>query len=149
MKYRILVISILASFMFACSGEKVEKEIVSTFSNGNPMHEKYFKWVGNDEVLLKEIRYFANGVKESETQYNEKGQKHSTVTNWHDNGEKWLEETYVNGVKEGDFIEWYKSGKKSFKGNYKNGIPDGTWTFWDENGEKISTKNYKDGKPVE
>ncbi len=149
MKYKLLIISILTSFLFACSGEKVEKEIVSTFSNGNTMYEKYFRWVGNDEVLLKEIRYYATGTKESETEYNTRGERHGKVISWHDNGQKWLEEDYENGIKNGVFIEWYKSGKKSFKGNYKDGLPDGKWIFWDEDGEKISTKIYKDGEPVE
>lgn len=149
MKSKLLIISILISLLFACSGDKVEKEVESTFSNGNPMHEKYYKWVGNDEVLLKEIRYYATGQKESETKYNRDGKIDGKLISWYDSGQKWLEETYENGVKNGAFIEWYKSGKKSFKGNYKDGLPDGKWIFWDENGKKISTKNYKDGVPVD
>lgn len=133
----------------SCKSEVVEKEVVSTYPKGEPMIENIYKWVGNDRVLIREIHYYSNGVKEIEGEYNENAKKHGKWTYWHEGGQIWIEENYKDGVKNGTYTEWYKSGKKNFQGKYKNGLASGKWTFWDEHGKKIYSKNYKDGKPID
>ena len=144
-----IVLILFAIFLFSCAEEELKEVVISTYVDETPMVTNLSKWVGNEQIVVKEIRYFPNGEKEAEICFNDEGQIHGTTIYWHDNGEKWLEENYVNDVKSGDFIEWYKSGKKSFQGTYKNGLPDGKWTFWDENGKKMSSIKYKNGKKIE
>ncbi len=129
---------------FSC-GESLDKEVVTTYPNGIPMKEHYYRWRGNTRELVKEIRYFQDGSKEIEGQWSD-GKKHGTWEYWHrETGEKWLHETYKNGLLNGKVTEWYKSGEKNYEGVYKNGKPDGKWSFWDENGNKIKTAVYENG----
>ena len=97
------IISIILLSMNSC-GEKTEKEIVSRYPNGTPQKINHFIWKGNEKVILKEIRFYANGEKELEGEYNEEYKRDGKWTYWYENGIKWSEGTFKNGLSHGDFI---------------------------------------------
>jgi antitoxin component YwqK of YwqJK toxin-antitoxin module len=62
------------------------------------------------------------------------------------NGQKWLEEHYVNGKLNGLLTAWHDNGQKSSEHHYVDGELDGLSTNWSENGQKFSESHYVDGK---
>jgi antitoxin component YwqK of YwqJK toxin-antitoxin module len=60
-------------------------------------------------------------------------------------GEKYTEENYVNGVKNGKSIVYYKSGGMQRSVSYKNGLRDGFHITYFENGIKARAKSFKQG----
>jgi len=141
---QITFLVLLVLFTIGCSGN-LQKEAELTYPDGTPLKEVFYTYVGNKKTIVKEIRYFPNGIKELEGSFDEHGNKDGKWIYYYDSGKKWLEENYKSGKKNGRFVEWYLSGKKSFEGNYKNGFADGKWTFWNENGEKLKSVMYKNG----
>jgi len=127
--YKFLLLIIFSLTLFSCE-EKVEEEVTGRYPNGLPMKVNYFKWEGNDKVILKEVRYYQNGEKEIEGEYKD-SKKDGKWTYWYDNGKKWSEGYFKNGLSDGHFTIWYKSGKKNYEAEYKEGKPHGKWVFFD------------------
>ena len=69
-------------------------------------------------------------------------------TQWHGNGQKWLEGTFKDGEPDGPFTQWYGNGQKEMSASGKDGNEDGLATYWYENGQKELEAIYKDGEEV-
>ena len=124
--------------MISCA-EKLEKKIVSTYPNGTPMVVNYIKDVHGKKIISKETRFFPNGEKSSEGEWNGESQKTGTWKQWFPNGKKWIVENYKDGKKDGESIVWVNNGNKLYEGEFKDDKASGTWKYYDENG-KISKK---------
>ncbi|GAB4301517.1 MAG: hypothetical protein Kow0068_24420 [Marinilabiliales bacterium] len=138
---------IMLIMLIAC-GEKLEKQIDSSYPSGLPSKVSYYKWVGDKKVVVKEIRYYTNGEKEVEGEYNDLHQKEGKWTYWYENGKKWSEGTFKNGLSDGKFTIYYQSGKKNYEASYKQGVPHGEWIFYDEYGKKYKKVIFKNGEKV-
>lgn len=125
----LIMILMLSSLIFSCT-EKLEEDIVGRYPNGIPMKINYYKWQGDDKIILKETRFYQNGEKEIEGEYQD-SKKHGKWTYWYDNGKKWSEGHFKDGLSDGHFTIWYKSGKKNYEAEYKEGKPHGKWIFYD------------------
>ena len=142
------VFIIISVFMLFACGKPLENEVINSYSDGTPSKVIYFKWVGDNKVIMKESKYYFNGKIQEEYEVKD-GQKHGLCTNWYEEIEtKWFEDNYTNGIKNGKTILWYKSGEKNYEGTYKNGLQDGEWTFWDAKGDKTKTVTYAEGKII-
>jgi len=64
---------------------------------------------------------------------------------WHENGQKWREETYRDGKREGLTTAWYENGQQSMDGTYRDGKDEGLFTEWHENGQKSRESTFRDG----
>ncbi len=51
-----------------------------------------------------------------------------------ENGYKWSEVEYVNGVKKGPVVVYYQNGMMRYQGRYYNDERAGLWTFYDTTG---------------
>jgi antitoxin component YwqK of YwqJK toxin-antitoxin module len=49
-------------------------------------------------------------------------------------------------INHGKYTEFYENGTKFSEGNYVNGVHDGNWSFWHENGELAKTVTFKQGR---
>ena len=67
---------------------------------------------------------------------------------WWKNGNKFYENEYKNGKKEGKWIGWYENGNTLYEREYKDGKLEGKWIEWSRNGNKWSDEKYKDGKAI-
>ena len=73
--------------------------------------------------------------------------RHGPYTKWHDGSDqKWHEEHYVDGKKDGKAVSWHANGNKSEEGVWKADVKHGKWTVWNEDGDKKSEGEYADGK---
>jgi antitoxin component YwqK of YwqJK toxin-antitoxin module len=115
----------------------------------------YFKTIGQSffwELLEfnplytgKWIKWHDNGTKYLEGEYKE-GIEEGKFIIWYNNGNKWYEGEYKEGKQEGKVIQWHGNGTKYSEGEYKEGKQEGTWIRWHENGSKCSEGEYKEGK---
>lgn len=129
---RVFISIFIATIILSCGSGLTEK-VISEYPTGLPMKKEFYKETDGVEVKVKEIRFYPNGEKEEEGNY-ENEQKNGIWTQWYSNGEKWIEETYSEGVKHGKFSVWYQTGKKNYEGSYNMGMPSGEWIFWDADG---------------
>ena len=58
------------------------------------------------------------------------------VFSLYENGQKEMEGTYKDVMKDRLWTEWWDNGQKKEEGTYKNGIGDGLIKFWYENGQR-------------
>jgi len=63
-----------------------------------------------------------------------------------ENGNKMLEGSYKNSIKDGRWIEWFKNGQPEKKYNYRYGQKHGNWAEWYDNGLLEIEGSYKEGK---
>ncbi|MBI2962303.1 MAG: toxin-antitoxin system YwqK family antitoxin [Deltaproteobacteria bacterium] len=64
---------------------------------------------------------------------------------WHDNGQKWEEGGFEDGLKQGVWIRWWENGQKEFEGYYSHGVLDRLYTLWHDNGQKQERGEYRNG----
>ncbi|MEO1860459.1 MAG: toxin-antitoxin system YwqK family antitoxin [Verrucomicrobiales bacterium] len=62
------------------------------------------------------------------------------------NGQKWIENNFKDGKRDGLQTHWRENGTKMYEANYKDGKKDGLLVQWHENGQKMSERNLKDDK---
>ena len=106
------------------------------------------KYEVNSEVGFtgKYVKYYENEQKFVEENY-KNGKKDGLKTGWMSNGQKWFETNYKNGKREGRSTDWFfRINQKRFEKKYKNDKRDGLWSSWYENGQKSYEGNYKNGK---
>ena len=66
---------------------------------------------------------------------------------YHDDGKTpKVEETYVNGKREGVSRAYFANGKPQREVTFKDGLLDGPMTEWDETGRKIGEVELQGGK---
>jgi antitoxin component YwqK of YwqJK toxin-antitoxin module len=70
-----------------------------------------------------------NGQKWMEVSY-VKGKRQGTAHVWHDNGAKQFDMKFVDDLRQGAVVEYYADGPKMLEGAYKDDHRDGVWTEW-------------------
>jgi len=125
---------------FSCESS-LEEKIVSRYPSGIASKVELFADTDSGKVLVKEIRFFPNGEKDTEGEIKD-GKKDGKWKQWYNNGKLWIEEQYSEGIKNGTFIVYYPNGEKNYAGEYKYGMPTGTWKFWNEKGEILKETSY-------
>ena len=63
-----------------------------------------------------------------------------------ENGNKMLEGSYKNSVKDGRWMEWFDNGQPEKQYNYRYGLRHGYWAEWHSNGFLSIEGSYIDGK---
>jgi antitoxin component YwqK of YwqJK toxin-antitoxin module len=53
-----------------------------------------------------------------------------------------LKGTLRNGIESGTWTEWHENGQKKSERSFLNGIPLGTWKEWDKNGKLTKEKKW-------
>ena len=69
-------------------------------------------------------------------------------TEWHTNGMKRNEFTYIDNKNHGKGNSWYKNGQMKLKVNFLDDEFDGKLLRWWENGQLKSEEHFKNGKEV-
>ena len=166
----LIVLLILGLVLFYSCGEKSVKTRKKTVRNN--ISEKIEKKEELPEFIRKKEFYPTGEVKAVYYVYREKPEiRHKQYTGYYKTGERKLEYTYDNNVKEGALHLWYKDGKTAMEGafagneregefkefhpdgslkltyQYKNGLLEGLWTEYYEDGKtKMIEKEFSNGK---
>ena len=72
--------------------------------------------------------------------------KDGLYTEYYDNGQNSVEETYKDGKLDGNVTWWHPNGNMKWKRHYKEGKLDGPSTRSHKNGQKGLEENFKEGK---
>jgi hypothetical protein len=65
---------------------------------------------------------------------------------WHGNGQKAAQGSYLAGKREGPWLFWFATGTPERQGTYANGRPDSVWTSYHPSGDRASEGQMVDGK---
>ena len=104
-------------------------------------------------VLDNGVFFHKNGQKNSEGKY-KNSKKDGVWTSWDENGIKYFETTYVNGLKtktssfsgnEVNIKNYYEDGQEKFRGKWIDGKKEGNFAWYFANGEISVMEKYKDG----
>lgn len=90
-------------------------------------------WYYNNQLSLKLIRWYDDGSKEYEANY-EGGKLHNRYNYYYRNGKVYMTGNYSYGKKSGEWKKYYQSGKQSGIANFLNGKLTGQARGWHENG---------------
>lgn len=88
--------------------------------------------------------WYENGQKKVEESY-VNGKSSGCWTFWYENGRPSSECEFIDGKESGKTIRWHENGQKGLDGNYVDGHASGKWTYWDDNGRKQLEGDYVDG----
>ncbi len=135
------------------------------FSNGKPAYTVTFK---DDRPVGKMIRYYLNGNKKIEIDYDEnqygpailyaengkmtakgfyKGTKKDSLWQFFSpEGILYTNELYKDGLKNGMTTHFFKKGNVAEEVGWKDGVKEGIWKKYHENGRLKMTSSHKKGK---
>lgn len=132
---------LVALFLVSCA-EKLEEQVAETHNNGKVKRIKYFKAEGEDKFLRKEAFFYENGQKRMEGEYNREGKKDGKWTYWYENGNKWSEGYFSEGLNHKERTTWHENGNLHYTGVYDKGKRVGVWKFYNEEGEMVKEIDY-------
>lgn len=88
--------------------------------------------------------FYQNGKKEQTGSYNKNGKPEANWTWYYESGNTLREESFINGLTEGEMREYTDSGKVITRGMYVEGEKEGFWFL--EDGDERQEGNYKAGQ---
>ena len=65
---------------------------------------------------------------------------------YYENGQKWSEGYFKNGIHDSIVNSWHANGQKQHEGLYRNGKEAGTWKYYDEQGKLVKEVVFENGK---
>ncbi len=139
MKYLTLIL--VAVVMVSC-GRKLEEVVAETYPDETPKRVQFYEGEGEDRTLVKDVFYYENGQKRIEGCFNENGKKDGKWAYWYENGNKWSEGYFKNGVNDRKRTTWHENGQKHYEGTYDNGKRVGKWYFYNESGDRTTEIDY-------
>jgi len=90
--------------------------------------------VGSSDPLEVKESKWPNGNPKSriEGKLDEEGEfvRHGVSRVWYENGQKKLEQHFVDGAPHGPRRTWYIEGREWTEGHYVDGLEDGVWRTW-------------------
>lgn len=140
MKSRYLYAALFLLILSACK-PSIVKEVVQAYPDGSPKIVRFFKEADRNKTLVKEILYHPNHQKYMEGEY-KNNKRDGLWTSWYQNGNKWSEGIFKEGLDDGYRYIFHENGKKQIEGNYKDGKKVGVWKFYDDKGNFIKEENF-------
>ncbi len=99
--------------------------------------------MGQRQGVYSSYTYYGDGPKESNVQENFDNELSGRAQWWHENGERWAEEFYVQGRPHGHFQQWHDNGQLAWEAHYFDGEMQEPAMAWDINGEPASAANIQ------
>ena len=86
--------------------------------------------------------YHQNGQLKIEGLNNIYRNREGLWVSYYDDGTKWSENFYSNGIKSGHSVTFFPSGNVRYVGEYRNDERFGTWKFYDEQGNLTNEEKF-------
>lgn len=151
MALKVLILSIIATacfFFVSCSSSEDKNEPAKIETNlGDKEIQKREEIVTsiNNSGEIKPGDYYeyhpSGGIK-IRGFYNNNLKREGLWISYYENGTKWSEAYYLNGLRDGHSLTFYPNGKVRYIGEYKADQKIGEWTFYDEAGNISKTEKY-------
>ena len=85
--------------------------------------------------------FYPNGTVKIKGQFKD-GVRTGLWIAYYDNGNKWSENYYTKGKRNGHTVSFYRNGAIRYVGEYKADKKVGKWKFYNEKGEFVKVENY-------
>lgn len=127
-----------------------ELEVEQKVKKNNEKKSKQIIETKEVKVIEKSINIIApKDIKTQNLNSIEKPQgRNGKYITYYDNGNKWVELFFVNGLREGTQYSWHKNGKIKSELNYANGKKNGSQKWWKKDGKILNHKFYEEGEWV-
>jgi len=86
--------------------------------------------------------YYESGSLKIEGDFDAEQKRNGIWTSYYENGIKWSESYYTNGLKNGHSITFYPNGKVRYIGEYRQDKKFGLWKFHKEDGSLDKEETY-------
>jgi len=142
-RYFFIIIGLIFSVLFltACK-DKLTGVVTNYHENGTPQKILYYNIKKGDSILLKSVEYHENNTVYIEGSY-KNGKRNGEWKSWYENGNLWSVGTFNEGAQVGKTETYYENGNLRYSGNYdQESKCTGTWKFYDENNNLIQTVEY-------
>ena len=131
----------------SCLNNELKEVVTDKYASGAPKKIEYYRTAGDKKELVKETRFFENGEKYMEGEFRN-GLKNGLWTAWFENWKKQSECVFTDGFSNGPIKVWNEDGSKLYEGFYKNSKPDSIWTFYKSCGKISKIVTFKEGKKI-
>ena len=143
---QILILAFTITLLMSCENNTTVNNDIQVSSKNVVLDKPVEKFVEKPVEMISTtgsfIERYDNGNLKTEGWQNSSGQRDGIWYAYYENGPKWSELTYTNGIKEGESIVYFPNSKVHYKGHYKNDKKVGTWTFYNEDGTVQNEKKY-------
>jgi antitoxin component YwqK of YwqJK toxin-antitoxin module len=141
------IISISLVLLYACGNNlsksndvtidnsNLKRNVDASYADGSPAKISYLQETNGKMDTVKKEEFYLNGQKKIEGSL-KNNLREGVWTYWYENGKIWSKGTFKNGVSDGKFDIYKDDGSKYMQSCYKNGKPDGCWTFFDKDIKK-------------
>ncbi len=99
----------------------------------------------NEEISnesQKQIEKYPNGSTKTIGEVDEEGRRNGVWVSYFENGKKWSETNFINGLRHGHSIVFYPNGRVWYFGDYTKDKKSGEWVFYDEEGNVTKKETY-------
>jgi len=136
---------LIVLFLASCQ-TPLHEEIIETYDDGTPKRVQYFSGEEEEKVMVKETFYYENGNLRVEGEFNESGKKDGKWVYFYEDGKKWSEGYFYEGLNHKKRTTWHENGVKHYEGTYDKGERVGIWKFYNEQGALTKEIDY-DNQP--
>lgn len=133
-------------FLLSCNGSEEQSIEIESDSNVVVNEEVETDTVSekvNTKAPGKYEEFHPNGQLKIEGLNNMYGNREGLWVAYYEDGTKWSETYYSNGIKSGHSVTFFPSGTIRYVGEYKNDERVGTWKFYDETGKLTSEEKFQ------
>jgi len=137
MQYRLLIFAVISVLLVSCKHTVVEE----TWPNGNPKRVCVYSGKGESRELLRETTYYENKQVMITGEF-KNGKREGHWASFYQDGTKWSEANYVNGLRDGRNVTYFENGKIRYEGTFRQDNRAGMWRFYDETGKLLQEVQY-------
>ena len=120
---RIIYFLSIIAILISCKGSEEESQTESDTSVEVDSTVEISEDVTTSD---KTVEYHPNGNIKMEGNLNEEGQREGLWVAYYEDGTKWSESYYVNGIRDGHTLSFYPNGQVRYVGEYRNDEKTGT-----------------------
>jgi len=134
------------------NNSKIIEHQIKTSTNSSKTNTNVSKNLSLKEISEKNDNYLAknrpkSSLNENKVLINTQSQKkNGKYITYYDNGNKWVELNFVNGLREGIQYTWHRNGQLKSELHYANGKKHGVQKWLQKNGEILNEKKYSNGE---
>lgn len=133
--------------VLASCGPRLDEVVSEKYPDGKPKRVDFYAGEGTAKYIARSVFYYESGNRRVEGNYNKEGKKNGKWTYWYDNGNKWSEGFFTEGLDDKKRTAWHENGELHFTGRLDKGKRIGTWKFYDEKGNLTKDLDYDKENP--
>ena len=123
--------------------ENKNSKLIENSISQETISQSINKKLKNDSIVSLESLH---SEKKDYKRKKESNKKEGKQIRYYDNGKKWVELNFKNGLREGTRFTWHRNGQLKSELNYVQGKKHGVQKWWEKSGKILNEKIYVNGK---